>query len=54
MTDSLISSNCRSFCFQVDREKMGKAGMSGTVSHRLILVSCPFFDVQKLEKEREE
>ena len=29
---------------KVDREKVGKAGTSGTVSHCLTLVSCPFFD----------
>ena len=29
---------------KVDREKVGKAGTSGRVSHCLTLVSCPFFD----------
>ena len=31
---------------KVDREKVGKAGTSGTVSHCLTLVSCPFFDAR--------
>ena len=42
---------------KVDRKKVGKAGTSGTVSHCLTLVSCPFFDAwngqRKREKERE-
>ena len=44
---------------KVDREKVGKAGTSGAVSHCLTLVSCPFFDAwndqreRKTEKEKE-
>ena len=32
---------------------MGKAGTSGTVSHCLTLVSCPFFDARKDQRKRE-
>ena len=35
------------------REKVGKAGMSGTVSHCLTLVSCPFFDARNGQRKRE-
>ena len=38
---------------KVDREKVGKAGMSGTVSHCLTLVSCPFFDARNDQRKRE-
>ena len=38
---------------KVDREKVGKAGTSGTVSHCLTLVSCPFFDARNDQKKRE-
>ena len=38
---------------KVDREKVGKAGTSGTVSHCLTLVSCPFFDARNDQRERE-
>jgi len=38
---------------KVDREKVGKAGMSGTVSHCLTLVSCPFFDARNGQRKRE-
>ena len=38
---------------KVDREKMGKAGTSGTVSHCLTMVSCPFFDARKDQRKRE-
>ena len=38
---------------KVDREKVGKAGTSGTVSHCLTLVSCPFFDAWNDQRERE-
>ena len=34
------------------REKMGKARTSGTVSHCLTLVSCPFFNARKLERDK--
>ena len=34
----------------MDREKVGKAGMSGTVF--LTLVSCPFFDAQNDQRKR--
>ena len=34
------------------REKVGKAGTSSTVSHRLTLVSCPFFDARNDQRER--
>ncbi len=37
----------------MDREKVGKAGTSGTVSHCLTLVSCPFFDARKDQRKRE-
>ena len=37
----------------VDREKVGKAGTSGTVSHCLTLVSCPFFDARNDQRKRE-
>ena len=36
----------------MDREKVGKAGMSGTVFHCLTLVSCPFFDAQNDQRKR--
>ena len=39
---------------KVDREKVGKAGTSGTVSHCLTLVSCPFFDARNDQGKREE
>ena len=38
---------------KVDREKVGKAGTSGTVSHCLTLVSCPFFDARNDQRKRE-
>ena len=38
---------------KVDREKVGKAGTSGTVSHCLTLVSCTFFDARNGEQKRE-
>ena len=38
---------------KVGREKVGKAGTSGTVSHCLTLVSCPFFDAQNDQRKRE-
>ena len=38
---------------KVDREKMGKAGTSGTVSHCLTLVSCPFFDARNGQRKKE-
>ena len=38
---------------KVDREKVGKAGTSGTVSHCLTLVSCPFFDARNGQRKRE-
>ena len=38
---------------KVDREKVGKAGTSSTVSHRLTLVSCPFFDARNDQRKRE-
>ena len=38
---------------KVDREKVGKAGMSGTVSHCLTLVSCLFFDARNDQRKRE-
>ena len=38
---------------KVDREKVGKAGTSGTVSHCLTLVSCPFFDAQNDQRKRQ-
>ena len=38
---------------KVDREKVCKAGTSGTVSHGLTLVSCPFFDARNDQRERE-
>ena len=38
---------------KVDREKVGKAGTSGTVSHCLTLVSCPFFDARNGQIKRE-
>ena len=38
---------------KVDREKVGKAETSGTVSHCLTLVSCPFFDARKDLRKRE-
>ena len=38
---------------KVDREKVGKAGTSGRVSHCLTLVSCPFFDARNDQRERE-
>ena len=38
---------------KVDREKMGKAGTSGTVSHSHTLVSCPFFDAWNDQRKRE-
>ena len=38
---------------KVDRENVGKAGTSGTVSHCLTLVSCPFFDAQNGQQKRE-
>ena len=38
---------------KVDREKVGKAGTSGTVSHCLTLVSCPFFDARSDQRKRE-
>ena len=38
---------------KVDREKVGKAGTSGTVSHCLTLVFCPFFDARNDQRKRE-
>ena len=38
---------------KVDIEKVGKAGTSGTVSHCLTLVSCPFFDARNGQRKRE-
>ena len=38
---------------KVDREKLSKAGTSGTVSHCLTLVSCPFFDARSDQRKRE-
>ena len=38
---------------KVDREKVGKAGTSGTVSHCLTLVSCPFFNARNGRRKRE-
>ena len=38
---------------KVDREKVGKAGTSGTVSHYLTLVSCPFFDARTDQRKKE-
>ena len=38
---------------KVDREKVGKAGTSGTVSHCLTLVSYPFFDARNDQGKRE-
>ena len=35
----------------MDREKVGKAGTLGTVSHCLTLVSCPFFDARNDQRE---
>ena len=35
------------------REKVGKAGMSGTVSHCLTLVCCPFIDARNDQRETE-
>ena len=37
---------------KVDREEMGKAGTSGTVSHCFTLVSCPFFDARNDQRKR--
>ena len=37
---------------KVDREKVGKAETSGTVSHCLTLVSCPFFDARNDQRKR--
>ena len=37
---------------KVDRKKVGMAGTSGTVSHCLTLVSCPFFDTRNDHRER--
>ena len=37
---------------KVDREKVGKAGTSGTVSHCLTLVFCPFFDARNDQRKR--
>ena len=37
----------------MDREKVGKAGTSGTVSHCLTLVSCPFFDARNGQRKKE-
>ena len=37
----------------MNREKVGKAGTSGTVSHCLTLVSCPFFDARNGQRKRE-
>ena len=34
-------------------KRVGKAGTSGTVSHCLTLVSCPFFDARNDQRERE-
>ena len=34
-------------------KKVGKAGASGTVSHCLTLVSCPFFDARNDQRKRE-
>ena len=34
-------------------KKVGKAGTSGTVSHCLTLVSCPFFDAWNDQRKRE-
>ena len=34
--------------------RVGKAGTSGTVSHCLTLVSCPFFDARNDQGKREE
>ena len=39
---------------KVDREKVGKAGTSGTVSYCLSLVSCPFFDARNDQRKRED
>ena len=39
---------------KVDREKVGKAGTSGTVSHCLTLVSCPFFDARNGQRKKRE
>ena len=38
---------------KVDSKKTGYTGTSGTVSRCLTLVSCPFFDARKLEREKE-
>ena len=35
-------------------KRVGKAGTSGTVSHCLTLVSCPFFDARNDQGKREE
>ena len=35
------------------KERVGKAGTSGTVSHCLTLVSCPFFDTPNDQRRRE-
>ena len=37
----------------MDREKVGKAGTSATVSHCLTLVSCPFFNARNDQRKRE-
>ena len=34
-------------------KRVGKAGTSGTVSHCLTLVSCPFFDARNDQRKRE-
>ena len=34
-------------------KRMGKAGTSGTASHCLTLVSCPFFDARNGQRKRE-
>ena len=36
---------------KVDREKVGKAGTSGTVYHCLTLVCCPFVDARNDQRE---
>ena len=38
---------------KVDREKVCKAGTSGTVSHCPTLASCPFFDARNDQREDE-